>query len=94
MKPIEIIYTYQKNDTDGYVHISYLDINGDKILQDTVLTGIIGTSFSTEAIKIEGYELVNLPTSESGIFSEQRINIIYWLIISIEITMPAYRLIR
>ena len=76
-EPIEIIYTYQKNDTDGYVHISYLDINGDKILQDTVLTGIIGTSFSTEAIKIEGYELVNLPTSESGIFSEQRINIIY-----------------
>ena len=56
---------------DGHVHVEYIDnITGEKISEDTVLTGKIDDSYEVTRVDIPGHklDLENLPDNENGTF--------------------------
>lgn len=54
----------------GKLDIYYIDTFGDFLSEKITIEDEIGTSFSISPIEIEGYSLVRVDGTESGIFQE------------------------
>ncbi|MFC6206776.1 MucBP domain-containing protein [Levilactobacillus tongjiangensis] len=86
---IDVYYVYQKDGggtvtppvvtpvADTTVTVHYQLANGQSVAADKVLTGQPGTTYTTEALEIEGYHLVSTPANASGTFGEEDLNVTY-----------------
>lgn len=59
------------------VVVQYVDEDGNKISQDTILTGKEGESYHTKAKDIIEYELVKTPKNKDGEFKKEKIIVNY-----------------
>ncbi|MGC5927598.1 bacterial Ig-like domain-containing protein, partial [Enterococcus faecalis] len=59
------------------VVVQYVDENGNKISNDTILTGNNGEKYQTKAKKIKGYTLSKTPENSEGEFSDKEISVTY-----------------
>ena len=61
----------------GKVIVKYVDESGKEIKTSTTLTGIVGTSYTTAAVNIEGYTLKTSPDNAKGKYTEEDITVTY-----------------
>ncbi|MBC1372137.1 hypothetical protein HB847_07105 [Listeria booriae] len=50
------------------VTVQYVDDQGQALTQEEILTGALGAPYQSEAKKIPGYQLTNLPSNHTGTF--------------------------
>jgi LPXTG-motif cell wall-anchored protein len=62
---------------EGRVIVQYVDENGNKISEDTVLTGNQGEQYQTKAKEIKGYTLSKTPENNEGKFGNKEIFVSY-----------------
>ncbi|WP_367296489.1 MucBP domain-containing protein [Levilactobacillus yonginensis] len=86
---IDVYYVYKKDGggtvtppvvtpvADTNVTVHYQLANGQSIAADKVLTGQPGTTYTTEALEVEGYQLVSTPANASGTFGDEDISVTY-----------------
>lgn len=76
---ITVTYIYKDNSApeEGTVTVSYKNEDGEKIAEDTVLSGEIGTSYETKPEEIEGYIFSKVEGEETGIYTEVNQTITY-----------------
>ncbi|EPI05684.1 MucBP domain protein [Enterococcus faecalis 13-SD-W-01] len=60
--------TKTENET---IRIFYRDENGNNILKSKTITGITGTSYHVEPLKINGWEIKDIPKNYLGVFSSE-----------------------
>lgn len=72
---INVDYIYLS--TAKPVTVKYQDVYGKQIAQDVVLTGEGGTTYTSVAIKIDGYTLKTTPENATGIFTDHEQTVIY-----------------
>lgn len=73
-----VIVTYGYKKTTGGVDIRYVDqVSGSEIYSTIHFDGVEGTSYTSEAKDISGYELVKTPERASGQMSVDKITIEY-----------------
>lgn len=74
---MNIIFYYEKN--IGKVVIKYLDINTkEEVSKTEIITKEEGEKYTTNSIKIDGYELVNEPENKNGLVTEKETEVIYY----------------
>jgi len=61
----------------GMVTIKYMDIYGNKLSADKVLSGKVGDSFSTTSKNISGYSLTKTVGIENGVYSKDNQTVSY-----------------
>lgn len=72
----EVIYVYEKK--KGTVTIQYVDIEGNKIAEDDILSGAIGERYETKRKNILGYiALEKDPQYKTGNFENEDITVTY-----------------
>ena len=59
------------------VTVRYLDEDGNELHDDLVLSGKVGEAYTSDAINIEGYELLTTPDNKEGLFTEVEQTVIY-----------------
>ncbi|QIK86339.1 MucBP domain-containing protein [Erysipelothrix sp. HDW6B] len=77
---VVVNFIYEKNaeqTTYGGVLVSYVDQNGQDLIQGHKLTGEIGSQYSTEEKYIQGYDLIEKPANSSGLFTDKDIFVRY-----------------
>ncbi|MGX6969565.1 MucBP domain-containing protein [Vagococcus bubulae] len=80
---ITVTYVYQKDETIppsieyGQVTTLFVDENGNSISKPIVETGIVGETYQTSPIDIEGYTLISVPNNEIGQFINGDITVTY-----------------
>lgn len=67
MSPQTITYQYQAKEA-APITVKYVDTAGNELASDT-LTGLFGTSYTTEAKEFSGYTLKTTPNNANGTFS-------------------------
>ena len=73
---IEVIYYYKK--TSAGIEAIYIDqVTGEEIAESVVKTGLENDAYTTEAKKIDGYELVVTPLNANGKMTVDKITIKY-----------------
>ncbi|QYN53557.1 MucBP domain-containing protein [Lactobacillus panisapium] len=72
---INVDYIYLS--TAKPVTVKYQDVQGKQIAQDVVLTGEGGTTYTSVAVKIDGYTLKTTPENATGIFTDHEQTVIY-----------------
>ena len=73
---IEVIYYYEKT-TAGGVIVHYEDEEGNKLLEDEIIGGKVGDSYTTEQKEIEDYEYVRVEGEPQGELTEGVIEVTY-----------------
>ncbi len=74
----EVTYYYELDSSKyGTVTVKYQDETGKSIASDDILTGLIGSSYSTSARSIDGYELSSTPANASGTYASTAITVKY-----------------
>lgn len=74
---MNIIFYYEKN--IGKVVIKYLDINTkEEVSKTEIITKEEGEKYTTNSIKIDGYELVVEPENKNGLVTEKETEVIYY----------------
>ena len=64
---VELRYVYTKNPAKkGQVTVKYMDTEGRAVAEDKVLSDIVGTSYITERIEIDGYTLKTINGKSTG----------------------------
>ena len=63
--------------TEGTVIVKYVDENGNEIAPSTTKKGTIGTSYTTTAKTISGYDLKTTPSNATGKFTASTITVTY-----------------
>lgn len=61
----------------GTVIVSYVDVDGNELSADEILTGRVGRNYETEAKDIPGYTLTEVPDNATGIFVDGTITVEY-----------------
>lgn len=51
------------------VTVKHLDAGGNRLVEDTSLSGFVDDAYTTEPIEIEGYTLLSLPSNGTGFFT-------------------------
>ncbi len=65
-----INYIYEKTPVqNGTVIVKYQDEFGTSLAKDTILTGVVGTTYQTESKDIPGYTLKKVDGHESGVYT-------------------------
>lgn len=73
-----ISYIYEKDPIqNGTVTVTYQDESGNSLVQDTTLTGEVGSTYQTESKNITGYQLTKVDGNESGTFSSNQTIVTY-----------------
>ncbi|MBD5135454.1 MAG: starch-binding protein [Lachnospiraceae bacterium] len=70
-------YTVPITTGNGNVIVIYTDESGNEIAQSKVLTGTLGASYTTTAVKIEGYTLKSSPANATGVYAEADVTVTY-----------------
>ena len=60
----------------GKVNVEYVDESGN-VLSSKILSGTVGSSYSTEAITIDGYTLKTTPSNATGTYTSDDITVTY-----------------
>lgn len=79
-EPTTVIYRYRKAEpvaTKHKVTVHYQDETGKDLHVDTVLTGLPGEAYQTEALVIDGYKLVKTIGQSTGTYGEADLEITY-----------------
>ncbi|WP_099225353.1 MucBP domain-containing protein [Listeria costaricensis] len=63
--------------TEGQVTVNYLDENGEPLADSEVLTGTVGTDYTTTPKEIDGYELIGTPDNATGQYTTSPITVNY-----------------
>ena len=88
---IIVTYVYSKVIAEeGTVVVKYIDEAGNEIATSTSQKGTVGTSYTTTAKTISGYELVSTPSNSSGNFTSGTIIVTYKYKKSQEVENPGY----
>lgn len=74
---ITVIYTYSKLENHGSVIVEYRDEAGNVIAKSDMLTGLIGSNYTTTVKEISGYTFVNVTDNASGSYATDPIYVIY-----------------
>lgn len=79
-EPQEVIYKYQRKDAAPVI-VNHFDTAGEPLAESSMLdgSGKYGLSYSTHAVDIESYDLIETPTNATGTFTQeiQFVNYIY-----------------
>ena len=74
--PIEVVYEYKK--ISAGVDVKFIDqVTGEEIADKEHQDGLEKDNYTTEAKKIEGYELVKTPTNKNGEMTVELITVTY-----------------
>ena len=65
----EIVYRYEK--IMGTVTVKFVDIEGNSISEDQIITGQIQNTYTTNAKSIENYTLITVEGNENGLITEE-----------------------
>ena len=76
-EPKEVIFYYNKVIKYGTVTVKYLDENSQPIKEQLVLTGEVGTSYTTTQETIADYDFVSVTGDTTGIYIDGNIDVIY-----------------
>ena len=68
-------YVYKKN--VGNVTVSYVGEDGTKLADNTVISGVVGENYQTNAKDIENYTLKSTPTNSNGTYTEGSQSVTY-----------------
>lgn len=74
---IESITVYAKWAKETSVIVHYVDIKGETLANDEVISGYVDEEYSTIAKEIDNYYLTETPTNAKGIFDEDTIHVTY-----------------
>ena len=75
-----VTYVYSKNTPpsgSGTVNVKYVDESGNEIATSTIMTGTVGTSYTTSAKTISGYTLKTTPSNASGTYKSGTTTVTY-----------------
>lgn len=73
-----VTYVYMKDPTSAAdVTVRYVDQDGNALTGTLTLSGNLGDSYTSEALTIAGYSLVEIPSNASGVFTEQTQTVTY-----------------
>lgn len=71
-------YVYNKNPVKATsVTVKYQDVDGNKLADDVVKTGMIGEQYTTEQKEIPGYAFNDILGSAAGVFTDETQTVIY-----------------
>ncbi len=70
-------YTNHQSPVAGTVTVEYLDQEGNRVSEDTVLMGHLGEAYRTSPKEIEGYTFVEVQGNERGAFTTQTQSVTY-----------------
>ena len=70
-----VTYVYKKN--IGNVTVSYVGEDGTKLADNTVISGVVGDSYQTNAKDIDNYTLKSTPNNSKGTYTEGSQNVTY-----------------
>lgn len=70
-----VTYVYKKN--VGNVTVSYVGEDGTKLADNTVISGVVGESYQTNAKDIDNYTLKTTPTNSKGTYTEGSQSVTY-----------------
>lgn len=70
-----VTYVYKKN--IGNVTVSYVGEDGTKLADNTVISGVVGESYQTNAKDIDNYTLKSTPNNSKGTYTEGSQNVTY-----------------
>lgn len=76
----QVTYFYKKDKIEpkeSVVTTKYVDENQKEIAEQESQSGEIGKPYATESKTIEGYELVESPKNQTGVFGEENIEVVY-----------------
>ena len=77
-RKIAVLYNSDISINKGNVIVKYVNIDTkEEIETSESISGEIGTSYTTKAKEIKGYELVESPNNASGVYTENDITITY-----------------
>ncbi|MHC5251582.1 MucBP domain-containing protein [Listeria kieliensis] len=73
----EVIYTYTAESAPqkGQVIASFVDENGDKLVEPESIEGEVGQAYQIEAKQLEGYQLKTIHGKQKGLFSLEQQNV-------------------
>lgn len=76
---IQINYVYEKTAVEGAnVSVEYInEATNESIAPTETLSGKIGTTFQAEVKEIDGYELSQVPSNQSGTYTDQTQSVIF-----------------
>ena len=76
---VTVTYIYKDDSApeEGTVTVSYKDEDGEKIAEDTILSGAIGEPYQTSPQEIEGYTFSKVEGEETGTYTEENQTITY-----------------
>ena len=72
--------TIEPEVTTGSVTVKYVDEATNEVLDSKVLTGKVGTSYTTSPITIDGYTLSSTPSNATGTFAKTATTVTYYYI--------------
>ncbi|EMW5327995.1 MucBP domain-containing protein [Enterococcus faecalis] len=65
-----VTYLYERGDGEP-VTVEFVDENGNKLLEDIVLTGKWGLDYESQPATIDGWKLTEIPVNAKGVFTEE-----------------------
>ncbi|HAC3176491.1 TPA_asm: LPXTG cell wall anchor domain-containing protein [Listeria innocua] len=76
---IQVNYVYEKTAVEGAnVTVDYIDeATNESIAPTETLSGKMGETFQAEVKEIDGYELSEMPSNQSGIYTDQTQSVIF-----------------
>ncbi|MEQ7293849.1 MucBP domain-containing protein, partial [Enterococcus casseliflavus] len=72
----EVIYVYERSDA-APVTVKYEDTEGNQLSTSTILNGIVGLPYTSEAKTIPGWFVAQTPSNANGTYSETAQEVIY-----------------
>jgi surface protein len=61
----------------GDIIVKHEDAEGNKLVEDEILTGLFDEEYSTEALTIEGWNVSRIPNNASGTFTQEEQVVLY-----------------
>lgn len=74
---VEVNLIYKKDkEVASDVHVSYINQDGQKLVEDKVINGFVNEPYNVEVLDIDGYSVDKIPQNASGLFGGNSINIV------------------
>lgn len=77
--PQTVKYVYKENTQNGSVTVQFVDESGKAVAPSKILTGPIGSEYTTSPEEIDGYTLSSVPSNANGkfTFAPQNVKYVY-----------------
>jgi LPXTG-motif cell wall-anchored protein len=79
LSPQTVKYVYKEANKNGTVTVQFVDESDKEIAPSKILTGLVGSDYTTSSEEIDGYTLLNSPNNEKGKYtlSPQTVKYVY-----------------